>query len=33
MDVELTMVPFTTDDNGSEIVTFAFKSVRRGSRR
>jgi uncharacterized OB-fold protein len=33
MDVELTMVPFTTDDNGSEIVTFAFKPVRRGSRR
>ena len=33
MDVELTMVPFTTDDNGSEIVTFAFQPVRRGSRR
>jgi len=33
MDVELTMVPFTTDDNGSEIVAFAFKPVRRGFRR
>ena len=27
MDVELTMVPFTTDDDGNEIVTFAFKPV------
>jgi uncharacterized OB-fold protein len=27
MDVELTMVPFTTDDDGSEIVTFAFQPV------
>jgi hypothetical protein len=33
MDVELTMVPFTTDDNGSEIVTFAFEPVQRGSQR
>ena len=27
MDVELTMVPFTTDDEGNEIVTFAFQPV------
>ena len=27
MDVELTMVPFTTDDDGNEILTFAFKPV------
>jgi hypothetical protein len=27
MDVELTMVPFTTDDEGDEIVTFAFTPV------
>jgi uncharacterized OB-fold protein len=27
MDVELTMVPFTTDDQGNEIVTFAFQPV------
>jgi uncharacterized protein len=27
MDVELTMVPFTTDEDGNEIVTFAFKPV------
>jgi uncharacterized protein len=27
MDVELTMVPFTTDDDGNEIVTFAFHPV------
>jgi uncharacterized protein len=25
--VELTMVPFATDDDGSEIVTFAFQPV------
>lgn len=25
--VELTMVPFTTDDDGTEIVTFAFQPV------
>jgi uncharacterized protein len=25
MKVELTMVPFTSDDDGTEIVTFAFK--------
>ncbi|MGV0745905.1 Zn-ribbon domain-containing OB-fold protein [Mycolicibacterium sp. XJ870] len=24
MDVELTMIPFTTDDDGNELVTFAF---------
>jgi uncharacterized OB-fold protein len=27
MEVELTMVPFTTDENGEEIVTFAFQPV------
>jgi uncharacterized OB-fold protein len=27
MDVELTMVPFTTDAEGNEIVTFAFQPV------
>jgi uncharacterized protein len=27
MDVELTMIPFTTDEDGNEIVTFAFKPV------
>ena len=27
MPVELTMIPFTTDDAGDEIVTFAFKPV------
>lgn len=27
MEVELTMVPFTTDEDGSEIVTFAFQPV------
>lgn len=27
MNVELTMVPLTTDDEGNEIVTFAFKPV------
>lgn len=27
MEVELTMVPFTSDDDGTEIVTFAFKPV------
>jgi uncharacterized protein len=26
-DVELTMVPFTTDEEGNEIVTFAFQPV------
>jgi uncharacterized protein len=26
-EVELTMVPFTTDDEGNEIVTFAFQPV------
>jgi uncharacterized OB-fold protein len=25
MDVELTMIPFTTDDEGNELVTFAFQ--------
>jgi uncharacterized OB-fold protein len=27
MPVELTMIPFTTDDDGTDIVTFAFKPV------
>ena len=27
MDVELTMIPFTTDEDGNEIVTFAFQPV------
>lgn len=27
MDVELTMVPFATDDEGNELVTFAFQPV------
>jgi uncharacterized OB-fold protein len=27
MDVELTMIPFTTDADGNEVVTFAFKPV------
>jgi uncharacterized OB-fold protein len=27
MEVELTMVPFTSDDDGNEIVTFAFQPV------
>ena len=27
MEVELTMVPFTTDDDGNEVVTFAFQPV------
>jgi uncharacterized OB-fold protein len=26
-EVELTMVPFTTDEDGNEIVTFAFQPV------
>ncbi|GAT07124.1 MULTISPECIES: Zn-ribbon domain-containing OB-fold protein [Mycobacteriaceae] len=26
-EVELTMIPFTTDDEGNEVVTFAFKPV------
>lgn len=31
-DVELTMLPFTTDGEGNEVVTFAFKPVRGGTR-
>jgi uncharacterized OB-fold protein len=27
MEVELTMLPFATDDEGDEIVTFAFRPV------
>ncbi|MBN3454098.1 OB-fold domain-containing protein [Mycobacterium sp. DSM 3803] len=30
MDVELTMVPFTTDEDGNEVVTFAFKPAGSG---
>lgn len=26
-EVELTMIPFTTDDEGNEVVTFAFQPV------
>ncbi|WP_425437006.1 Zn-ribbon domain-containing OB-fold protein [Mycobacterium aquaticum] len=26
-DVELTMIPFTTDDDGNEVVTFAFRPI------
>jgi uncharacterized OB-fold protein len=29
-DVELTMVPFTSDDEGNEVVTFAFQPVAEG---
>ena len=27
MELELTMIPFTTDDEGNELVTFAFQPV------
>lgn len=27
MEVELTMIPFATDEDGNEVVTFAFKPV------
>ena len=27
MEMELTLVPFRTDDNGNEVVTFAFRPV------
>ncbi|EUA30250.1 hypothetical protein I553_4507 [Mycobacterium xenopi 4042] len=27
MEVELTMVPLTTDDDGNEVMTFAFRPV------
>ncbi|WP_102142339.1 Zn-ribbon domain-containing OB-fold protein [Mycobacterium hubeiense] len=27
MEVELTMIPFTTDEDGNDVVTFAFKPV------
>lgn len=26
-EVELTMIPFTTDDDGNEIITFAFRPI------
>jgi uncharacterized OB-fold protein len=32
MEVELAMVPFATDANGDDLVTFAFQPVQRGSR-
>jgi uncharacterized OB-fold protein len=32
MEVELTMVPFATDANGDDLVTFTFQPVQRGSR-
>jgi uncharacterized OB-fold protein len=28
MDMELVLVPFRTDDDGNEVVTFAFRPVR-----
>jgi uncharacterized OB-fold protein len=30
MEMELTLVPFRTDDDGNEVVTFAFRPVTRG---
>jgi uncharacterized OB-fold protein len=27
MDVELTMIPFATDAEGNDVITFAFKPV------
>ncbi|WP_036477791.1 OB-fold domain-containing protein [Mycobacterium sp. URHD0025] len=27
MDVELTMIPFTTDEEGNQVVTFAFQPI------
>jgi uncharacterized OB-fold protein len=30
MEMELTLVPFRTDDDGNEVVTFAFRPVRNG---
>ena len=29
MEMELTLVPLTTDDDGNEVVTFAFRPVAR----
>jgi len=31
MEMELVLVPFRTDDDGNEIVTFAFRPVERGA--
>ena len=28
MEMELTLVPFRTDDDGNEVVTFAFRPIR-----
>jgi hypothetical protein len=30
MEMELVIVPFRTDDEGNEVVTFAFRPVARG---
>ena len=32
MDMRVVVVPFTTDDDGNEIVTFAFEPVEEGAR-
>ncbi|OBB03398.1 DNA-binding protein [Mycobacteriaceae bacterium 1482268.1] len=31
MAIELTMVPFATDDEGNDLVTFAFRQVQKGN--
>ena len=31
MDMELVLVPFRTDDDGNEVVTFAFRPVGGGN--
>jgi uncharacterized OB-fold protein len=33
MPVELVIVPFTTDDDGTEVVTFAFSPAEEGEHR
>jgi hypothetical protein len=30
MPMELTVVPFTTDDDGTEVLTYAFRPVKEG---
>lgn len=32
MEMELTIIPFATDDEGNEIVTFAFRPLEEGTR-
>jgi hypothetical protein len=32
MEMELVLVPFRTDDDGNEVVTFAFRPIGRGGR-